>query len=213
MLRSTSRERNQARLLLLVFAMPQPGPGCEISIVLPFADDEEIIGTSARRLAEMLRQANLTFELLAIDEDSGDNSHAVLALVRAEVPELRVIHAPSRGKGVDTGALRAVGRTLLILTPSAATNMDGIAVAIDRVRAGQSEAEVVFGRYTVVERLRASIALRGVKASGDAMHRRLLRRLQLARLNVSVSGVGTQRNANGEVTASRRGFSAFVRFL
>jgi len=29
----------------------------------------------------------MSFEILAVDEDSGDNSHAVLALLRAEVPD------------------------------------------------------------------------------------------------------------------------------
>lgn len=189
--------------MLSLYAMPHTGTGCEISIVMPFADDEEVIGAAARKIADAIRALGLRFELLAIDEDSGDNSHAVLALVRAEVPELRVIHAPARGKGVDTGASRAVGRTLVALTPTAAMMIDGIVAAVMRVREGHSEAEVALGRYTIVERLRAAVALRGVKAIGDAMHRRLVHRLQLARLNVAVAG--------GGAGAPRRGFSAFAR--
>ncbi len=190
-------------MLLHPTTMSHTGTGCEVSIVMPFADDEELIGAAARTIAAAIRSMGLSFELLAIDEDSGDNSHAVLALVRAEVPELRVIHAPARGKGVDTGAAKASGRTLVVLTPTAAMTIDGIVAAVTRVRSGQSEAEVVLGRYTIVERLRAAVALRGVKAVGDAMHRRLVRRLQLARLNVSVAG--------GGAGAPRRGFGAFAR--
>ena len=91
-------------------------PRFDISVILPFGDDEEAVGIAVKRTAEHLRSLGLSFEILAIDEDSGDNSHAVLALLRAEVPELRVTHAPGRGRGVDIGAGRAQGTLLLIAT-------------------------------------------------------------------------------------------------
>ena len=53
----------------------------DISVVIPFADDEERIGLAVRRVAEALRAAGRTFEIIAVDEHSGDNSHAVLALM------------------------------------------------------------------------------------------------------------------------------------
>ncbi|MCX5742788.1 MAG: hypothetical protein NT062_09855, partial [Proteobacteria bacterium] len=93
----------------------------DVSVILPFGDDEEAVGIAVRRTAEYLRNLQVAFELLAIDEDSGDNSHAVLALLRGEVPELRVIHAPARGKGVDTGVARAQGTLLVITTPDVAS--------------------------------------------------------------------------------------------
>ena len=71
----------------------------EVSVVLPFGDDEDAIGPAVQKLAAELRAMGMSFEILAVDEDSGDNSHAVLALQRARVPELRVIHAPRRGRG------------------------------------------------------------------------------------------------------------------
>src|SRR3569832_2960581 len=89
-------------------------PRFDVSVILPFGDDEEAVGVAVRRTAEYLRNLGVAFELLAIDEDSGDNSHAVLALLRAEVPELRVTHAPGRGRGVDVGAARAQGMLLLV---------------------------------------------------------------------------------------------------
>ena len=82
-------------------------PRFDVSVILPFGDDEEAVGIAVRHTAQHLRGIDLKFEILAIDEDSGDNSHAVLALLRAEVPELRVTHAPGRGRGVDVGAGRA----------------------------------------------------------------------------------------------------------
>ena len=82
------------------------GPRFDVSVILPFGDDEEFVGIAVRRTAESLRSLGVSFEILAIDEDSGDNSHAVLALLRAEVPELRVTHASGRGRGVEVGASR-----------------------------------------------------------------------------------------------------------
>src|SRR5436305_11463361 len=97
-----------ARLLLGPLPMGD-SPRFDVSVIMPFGDDEEAVGIAVRRTAEYLRGLNVAFEILAIDEDSGDNSHAVLALLRGEIPELRVTHAPARGKGVDAGAARAQG--------------------------------------------------------------------------------------------------------
>src|ERR1700709_2176433 len=96
-------------------------PRFDVSVILPFGDDEEAVGVAMKRTAEYLRNLGLAFELLAIDEDSGDNSHAVLALFRGEVPELRVTHASGRGRGVDVGAARAQGTLLLVTTPDLAS--------------------------------------------------------------------------------------------
>ena len=106
----------------------------EISVVVPFGDDEESIGNAVQRLAAHLRPLNLPFEILAVDEDSGDNSHAVLALMRAQVPELRVIHAPGKGRGADAGSSRAQGRMLWIVDPDTALgNLVPATLAIQQV--------------------------------------------------------------------------------
>ena len=75
-------------------------PRYDVSVILPFGDDEEAVGIAVKRTAEHLRSLGVSFEILAIDEDSGDNSHAVLALLRAEVtppagllPALGISHA------------------------------------------------------------------------------------------------------------------------
>src|SRR4051795_2518898 len=123
-------------------------PRFDVSVVLPFGDDEEAVGIAVRRTAEHLRQLGLGFEILAIDEDSGDNSHAVLALLRSEVPELRVTHAPGRGRGVDVGVARAQGTLLLISTPDVASgSLDGAGDACRRLlgvdpASGGGDAEV-----------------------------------------------------------------------
>ncbi|MBV8756877.1 MAG: hypothetical protein JO257_06375 [Deltaproteobacteria bacterium] len=158
-------------------------------MILPFGDDEEAVGIAVRRTAEHLRSLGVAFEILAIDEDSGDNSHAVLALLRAEVPELRVTHAPGRGKGVDVGAARAQGTLLVVATPEVASaSLDGVGESVRRLLANEGDAEVAIGRFTVAHRVRALVAFRGARLVGAAMHRRLAKRLQVRNLSIRLSG-------------------------
>src|SRR3569623_3005524 len=106
-------------------------PRFDVSVILPFGEDEEAGGVAVRRTAEYLRNLGVAVELLAIDEDSGDNSHAVLALLRADVPELRVTHASGRGSGVEVDAARAQGTILLVTTPEVASaSLDGAGAAL-----------------------------------------------------------------------------------
>jgi len=193
-----------ARFLLDVAAMGDR-PRFDVSVILPFGDDEEAVGVAVRRTAEHLRGLGLEFEILAIDEDSGDNSHAVLALLRAEVPELRVTHAQGRGRGVDVGAARAQGTLLVVSTPDVASgSLDGVGDGCRRLLANDGDAEVALGRYTIAHRVRALTAFRGARLVGAAMHRRLAKRLQVRNLAVRVVGAGAA--ARGSI-----GLRAFAR--
>ena len=162
----------------------------EVSVILPFGDDEDAIGPAVQRLAAELRTLGVTFEMLAVDEDSGDNSHAVLALQRARVPELRVIHAPRRGRGADTGAGRAQGRILWIIDPGKALGpLTGAAEAIGSVRDGAVDAVVMHGAFIVANRMRALPAIAGVRGVRDARQRRMARRLAATGLRLDVQRV------------------------
>jgi hypothetical protein len=182
----------------------------DVSVILPFGDDEEAVGIAVKRTAEHLRSLGVSFEVLAIDEDSRDNSHAVLALLRAQVPELRVTHAPGPGRGVDVGAGRAQGTLLLVATPDVASaSLDGAGDACRRLLAGDGDAEVALGRFSVAHRIRAMAAFRGARMIGAAMHRRIAKRLEMLRLSVRVTA------ATGAVAKSAAGrfrFRAFARF-
>lgn len=183
-------------------------PRFDVSVILPFGDDEEAVGIAVKRTAEHLRSLGMSFEILAIDEDSGDNSHAVLALLRAEVPELRVTHAPGRGRGIDVGAGRAQGTLLLIATPEVASaSLDGAGDACRRLLAGDGDAEVALARFTVAHRVRAMAAFRGTRLLGAAMHRRIAKRLEVQRLAVRMSGPS---GVSAKPAIGR--FRAFARF-
>jgi len=182
-----TRGSTPAHLLLLAEAMSDSAR-YDVSVILPFGDDEEAVGIAVKRTAEHLRGLGLSFELIAVDEDSGDNSHAVLALLRAAVPELRVTNAPGRGRGVDIGVARAQGTLLLVSTPDVASAaLDGAGDACRRLLAGEGDAEVALGRYTVARRIRALAAFRGARLIASAMHRRLAKRLQMRNLAVRIT--------------------------
>jgi hypothetical protein len=177
-----------ARLLLFAETMSET-PRFDVSVILPFGDDEEAVGVAVKHTAEHLRGIGLSFEILAIDEDSGDNSHAVLALLRAEVPELRVTHAPGRGRGIDVGAARAQGTLLLVATADVASgSLDGAGDACRRLLAHEGDAEVALARYTVAHRVRALPAFRNARLLGPALHRRLAKRMQVRNLVVRITG-------------------------
>ena len=165
----------------------------EISVVVPFGDDEESIGNAVQRLAAHLRPLGMPFEILAVDEDSGDNSHAVLALMRAQVPELRVLHAPGRGRGAEAGASRAQGRLLWIIDPDVALVAGALApaaAAFASITAGTVDAVVVHGHHVIAHRMKALPAVSGLRASRDARRRRLARRMAQHGLRLDVQMIG-----------------------
>ncbi len=159
----------------------------DVSVVLPFRDDEDLIGNAVQRVAAHLRELGLSFELLAIDEDSGDNSHAVLALLRGQVPELRVQHAPFRGRGAEAGIARAQGRILWVLSAAAAMSpLSTFQRAHEQVQRDEVDAVVVRQRFAVAHRVRVLASASGVRGTGPALLRRLSRRLAADGLRVDM---------------------------
>ena len=184
-------------------------PRFDLSVILQFGDDEEVIGSAVRDLARALRATGLLFELLAVDEDSVDNSHAVLAMLRPEIPELRVTHAPVRTRGVETGVARAQGRVIAVMTPAAVTQLGADVAAfvdaIDRTGEGASDVELDLGRWLVAHRVRTLECFVGARLGSLALQRRFARRLTARGLRVVVDGVALQRPA-----PRPRLFDAFV---
>jgi hypothetical protein len=147
----------------------------DVSVVLTFADDEEVVGKASRRVAEHLRSRGLSFELLAIDEDCGDNSHTVLSLVRTQVPELKVMASAVRGRGFARGSGHARGRALWLLdTRAAAGPLAPFGRAYRAVSRAERDAVVVTGRFAVCHRERCAAVLGATRGRGELFHRRLI---------------------------------------
>jgi len=160
----------------------------DISVILPFADHEEIIGRAVKRLAGHLRAMEVRFEILCIDEDSGDNSHAVLGLLRAEIPELSLATAQGRGRGMAAGVAQARGAVLWMLCPEvAAQTLSPFGGFYRRVSAGELDVVSVDGRYCVCRRARVLDLVTGMRG-GPGMYERLAKRASGRDLRVERHG-------------------------
>ncbi len=166
-------------------------PVLDVSVIVPFGDDEDLIGSAVRRLSAHLREHALNFEIIAVDEDSGDNSHAVLALLRPEVPELRISNAPGRGRGPVVGAHRARGRVLWMISPrAAATPLAPFGRAYRRVQRHEVDLVSVDGRFTVCHRVRVLPLIDALRGNTLAFQRRLARRAAARGLTVDTQVLG-----------------------
>ena len=192
----------------------------DVSVVLTFSDDEEIIGNACRRVAAHLRGRGLSFEIIAVDEDSRDNSHAVLALVRTDVPELRVVAAAVRDRGFATGARQARGRALWMLdAATASAPLAPFGRAYRFVARGEADAVVIRHRFTVCYRTRCVETLDSVRGRGEQFQARFTRRAKADGLECAVHELGAAAASEprpwskllGALTAARATFVGTAR--
>ena len=173
-----------------------PARTLAVSVVLPFRDDEELVGVAVQKLAAYLEEQALAFELLAVDQDSGDNSHAVLALVRSRDPRLdrvlTILHTPDRARdrGYAHGVRYARGRVLWLLDPAVAIgSLEPFVQAHAQVSRGELDIVVRPEGFSVAHRIRSRPALDDLIGSGPAFHRRLARHARARGLAVTTEPV------------------------
>lgn len=156
----------------------------DISVIVPFGDDEDIIGSACTRIAEHLDALGLHHELLAVEDDCGDNSHALLGLLRAQLPSLQVLYSEGANRAYATAARQARGRVLWMLTPDAALRpLAPFARAFRRVDAGELDAVVVDDRFAVCHRTRSLDALMSWRGRRlNTFRRRLARNVDRRRV-------------------------------
>jgi hypothetical protein len=173
-----------------------PGRTLDVSVVLPFRDDEDLVGIAVQQLAAYLQAQPLAFELLAVDQDSGDNSHAVLALVRSRDATLdralTILHTPDRARdrGYAHGVQYARGRVLWLLDPAVAIgSLEPFAQAHAQVIRGELDVVVRPEGFSVAHRIRSRPALDGLAGTGPGFHRRLARHARARGLAVTTEPV------------------------
>lgn len=155
---------------------------CDVSVIIPFNDDEEILGTAITRVATYLRTQELAFEILAVDDDSRDNSQALLALIRPAFLELKVLYAEEPRSGFAIGSQRARGRVLWLIEPAQAARapLGSFRDAYDAVVSGHRTLVIADTRFAVAHRARCLPALQGIVGLGTEFQYRLLRRVEHA---------------------------------
>ena len=140
--------------------------GLEISVVLAVGNDEEKVGHQIRSVASHLRELGRSFEILAVNDGSSDNSFSIVTLLAAGMPELRVLGRDVAGRAFLRGVSEARGVAIVLLAASRIVSFAPLGWALSRLAAGR-EAVILRGRYIVARRLMALPVI--VRASGPGL--------------------------------------------
>lgn len=132
--------------------LPPQVPTPELSVILSIRDDEDLVGHQLKTIVTHLRGLGSTFEILAVNDGSRDNSFAMLELLAARTPELRILRADAAGRAFLRGAAEARGAVVVLCEGSRPLFLGALGWALGRVEAGR-EAVILRGRYIVARRL------------------------------------------------------------
>lgn len=79
---------------------PAPRNTLRYSVVVPAYNEAKNLPPTLGDLARALRAEEIPFELLVVNDNSGDDTAAVVEGLRGEIPEIRMVHnAPPNGLG------------------------------------------------------------------------------------------------------------------
>ncbi|HWP65709.1 MAG TPA: dolichyl-phosphate beta-glucosyltransferase [Candidatus Limnocylindria bacterium] len=92
-------------------------------MVIPAYNEEAVLGETLRSVARHLTAGGVAHELIVADDGSDDATVTVATALGRELPQLRVLSGPHRGKGaaVRRGMLAAAGRWVLFMDADHAT--------------------------------------------------------------------------------------------
>ena len=126
--------------------LPRRGPAL-LSVVVPCYNEEESIGGTHRRLADALAiLADVTWEIVYVDDGSADGTPALLRTIQSSDPRVRVVRL-SRNFGhqiaVTAGLEHAAGDAVVIIDADLQDPPEVIEQMLDRWREGY---DVVYGR-------------------------------------------------------------------
>ncbi len=144
----------------------------ELSIILAVRDQEPMVAPLVACAETIGTASPVSFEILALDESSGDNTLSVLSVLHSRTPQLRTLQDLDVGRGLARGSRVARGVVWLILDHPVDPGLATWAVA--QVRSGQ-HAAIVPGELLAVTRTLGTDALRtvlgGLMAAQDAVER------------------------------------------
>ena len=87
-----------------------------LSIVVPAYNEEVVIGRLLASVRSDVERTGLTWELIIVDDGSGDRTRAIVRDAANTDPRIRLVEAPHRGKGaaVRQGLIAARGQWVLM---------------------------------------------------------------------------------------------------
>lgn len=121
----------------------------QYSIILPAYNEAVSIERAIRETAAVFGALHGPFEILVVDDGSSDGTAALVASLRQDFPQVRLLrHETNRGKGaaVATGVASAQGETVLFLDCDLATHPSEALRFIERLK----EADIVIGSRRAV---------------------------------------------------------------
>jgi hypothetical protein len=145
---------------------PRPIAEPQLSVVLSVGNDEDRVGHQIKSIAGHLGRLGLSFEILAVNDGSTDNSLSIATLLATTVPELRVLARNVAGRAFLRGTSEARGPVVVMLEAGRKVSFAPLGWALSRLAAGR-EAVILRGRYIVARRLLALPVI--VRASGPGL--------------------------------------------
>jgi hypothetical protein len=129
-------------------------PGPAISIVIAVGNHEDSIGHLIRSVSAHLGRLGRSFEILAVNAGSSDNSLSIASILARSVPELRVLGRESVGGPFLRGSSEAKGDVVVLMDAGRPASLAPLGWALSRIAVGR-DAVVLRGRYVVARRLAA----------------------------------------------------------
>ncbi len=152
---------------------PQLAPSTpDISVIVPVFDEEGAAPALAHEIAQAFRGRN--YEMIFVDDASGDGTRAALKALLSEIPQLRVLaHRKNSGqsRAIRSGVLRARGAIVVTLDGDGQNDPADGPGLVDALAAGPPELALVGG-----ERIKRqdSAAKKVASRIGNGVRKRLL---------------------------------------
>jgi polyisoprenyl-phosphate glycosyltransferase len=142
----------------------RPNDRCDISVIVPMLNESALVASSLRAIAEHLRQSSATFEIVAVDDGSKDDTWDRIRAECGRLHELRGLRL-SRNFGkeaaLSAGLAHACGRAVIVMDADLQHPPELLPTFIEMWR--QGGVDVIDGIKRV--------------GPGDTLHRRLSSRI------------------------------------
>jgi glucosyl-3-phosphoglycerate synthase len=165
--------------------LPPPHPALRICVVVPARNEEELIGSCLRALAEQEQVLCEEYEILLVLDRCTDGTETRARAVAASCPALRLyfLDGPGKGSGharrvgmeVACDRLHAVGRPHAMISSTDADTVVAADWVAAQLAAAERGARAIGGRIELADDGTVPIALLEWHLTrGDLRHRRLL---------------------------------------
>ena len=177
----------------------------KISVVIPFYNEEDNIPAVLEEAVDVLRRQGCAFEIIAVDDGSGDQTPELLKSFTGRIPELRIItHPRNRGQGAAffSGFQAAQGEVLVTIDGDGQNDFHDVPVMLKLL----PRHDAVFG-----QRSRRDDPVQKLIASRIAF---FFRRLVLGdQIRDTACGLKVMKKETLKALVPIRGFYRFIPFL